>query len=223
MTDSEFKTRILLDAALEGKSDDFRRKVLDLVAKVDIRQNDPLFLVLIATGRLEVLLEEAPQDLEHLFAGWTQRMERTFDLAGSAILENQKLAIAKAAGDLIRTAERQEARRFFGSLMPAVLVLLSLLGLGIGMGATIPPYLQGGYVKETKLTADEVDALRWAKSSEGKFARNLMRWNSEYLDNLECVKDVKRLNVVLQLGSKPATDGFCTLWVKPPKERHFKD
>ncbi|WP_422614752.1 DUF6753 family protein [Microcoleus asticus] len=38
-----------------------------------------------------------------------------------------------------------------------------------------------------------------------KLARNLMKWNSDSLTNLECKKDVRRLGVTLEVAGKPAT------------------
>ncbi|WP_330220774.1 DUF6753 family protein [[Phormidium ambiguum] IAM M-71] len=60
-------------------------------------------------------------------------------------------------------------------------------------------------------------------SAEGKFARNLMRWNSDSLTNLECKKDVLRLGVTLEVAGRPAISGFCTIWVEPVEKRMFKD
>ena len=73
------------------------------------------------------------------------------------------------------------------------------------------------------LTQEQAEALRWATSGEGKFARNLMKWNSDSLTNLECKKDVKRLGVTLEVAGRPATEGFCTIWVEPVEKRRFRD
>lgn len=215
------RTSSALDRALEGQSDSFKRKVLEIVQKSELPSDDPIFLMLIATGRLEVMLEEAPEALNRLFKNWNTEMTRAFELVDHALIERQKLAIANAAGDLIRTAEREEARRFFGSLMPAGAVLLSMLGLGFVMGVTVPPYLGGGYVQNMKITAAQAETLQWAESKEGKFAQNLMRWNRGYLDNRECEKDVKRLNVKLLLDGRPVKEGFCTIWIIPPEQRKY--
>lgn len=216
------KTQDLLDVVLEGKTEEFRRRVLDLVVKTGLEADDPIFLVLLATGRLEVLLEESPLALERLFKGWTSEIKRSLDLVEQVTLEQQKSAIAKAAGDLIRQAERKEGRRFFTSLIPAMAVLLSCVGIGVLLGITVPPWMGGGLTKERRLTVEEAEALRWAQSKEGKFARNLIKWNSGSLDNLDCTKDVLRLGVTLKIAGRPSTAGFCTIWVQPPEKRQFK-
>ncbi|MGB7891087.1 MAG: DUF6753 family protein [Microcoleus sp.] len=54
-----------------------------------------------------------------------------------------------------------------------------------------------------------------------KLARNLMKWNSDSLTNLECKKDVRRLGVTLEVAGRASTWGFCTIWVEPLKNRKF--
>ncbi|WP_371115604.1 DUF6753 family protein [Microcoleus sp.] len=46
---------------------------------------------------------------------------------------------------------------------------------------------QGGCApgEAVHLTQEQAEALRWATSTEGKFARNLMKWNSDSLTDLE--------------------------------------
>ncbi|MEB3181657.1 MAG: DUF6753 family protein [Nostocaceae cyanobacterium] len=155
--------------------------------------NDPIFLLLISTGRLEVMLQETPEALERLFKAWTAEIRQNYDLVEHSLIERQKLAIAQAASDLILNAEQQEARRFWGSLVPAAGVLLAVWGIGFLAGVTVPPWLQGGYVGQVKLTVSQAAMLQWAQSEEGVFARNIMIWNNGYLNNRECEKDAKRL------------------------------
>lgn len=57
----------LLDQLLKGKSATFKAKVRDLVLRQGWDVNDPSFAILIATGKLEVLLEQFPAEFEGLF------------------------------------------------------------------------------------------------------------------------------------------------------------
>ncbi|MBW4629012.1 MAG: hypothetical protein KME49_26765 [Brasilonema octagenarum HA4186-MV1] len=211
----------LLAAALVGKSEEFKKRVWDYVGKSGLAPDDPLFLVLVATGRLEVLLEDAPDTLEQLFKNWSKEISRNLELVESATIERQKLAIARAVADLIKKAEQQEAQRLFTSIVPATGLVLAILGLGIILGMSIPPWLEGGLSEPQRLTINQLEALRWAESNEGEFARNLMKWNAGYLDNFECQKDAQSLKVTLTQGNRKASSGFCILWTVPPNERKF--
>jgi hypothetical protein len=66
----------LLEQALAGRSDGFRAKVLDLVVRYRWDVNDPNFLILLATGQMEVLLEVFPEQLEQRFEQIFQRIEQ---------------------------------------------------------------------------------------------------------------------------------------------------
>ncbi|MBP5974214.1 hypothetical protein HW132_16060 [Brasilonema sp. CT11] len=211
----------LLAAALVGKSEEFKKRVWDYVDKSGLTPDDPLFLVLVATGRLEVLLEDAPDTLEQLFKNWSKEISRNLELVESATIERQKLAIARAVADLIKKAEQQEAQRLFTSIVPATGLVIAILGLGIILGMSIPPWLEGGLSEPQRLTINQLEALRWAESNEGEFARNLMKLNAGYLDNFECQKDAQSLKVTLTQGNRKASSGFCILWTVPPNERKF--
>ena len=54
----------LLTEALKGKSEDFKKRVLHFARSCGLSQDDPLFLIMIATGQLEVMLEHAPEPLQ---------------------------------------------------------------------------------------------------------------------------------------------------------------
>nr|WP_293196094.1 MULTISPECIES: DUF6753 family protein [unclassified Microcoleus] len=99
------------------------------------------------------------------------------------------------------------------------------LSAGAVMGWMDLLWSQGGFApgEPVHLTQEQADALRWATSAEGKFARNLIRWNSDSLSSLECKNDVRRLGVTLEVRGCPANSGFCTIWVEPVEKRRFKD
>ncbi len=111
------------------------------------------------------------------------------------------------------------------SLVVAADILLTTLGIGALMGWMGLLWSQGGFApgQAVHLTQEQAEALRWATSAEGKFARNLMKWNSDSLTNLECKKDILRLDVTLEVAGKPAIEGFCMIWVESVKKRKFKN
>ncbi len=210
-------TSSLLEKLLEGRSEEFKRKVFQLVAQTGYSEGDPLFVILLATGTLQTLLNEKPVEIDEMFNRWFNSITKSMDLVEKEIVERQKEAIAKAAGDLIRKAERIEASRFFTSILPGAMAVGVVLVVGFVAGITVPPVLKGGYVAGEKLTADEVETLRWANSDEGKYARQLMSWNADYLK--VCNQDVDSLPVKLKMGQREAKKGFCLLWIKPPNQR----
>ena len=217
----------LLAEALKGKSEDFKRRVLDFTFRSGLSQDDPLFLVLVATGQLEVMLEDAPQVLQILFKTWNKDLASNLEKVEQVAVERQKVAINRAANALIHESLLREGRSIIYSVFPATIVFFLIFGVGFIAGISIPPWIDGvlggGYtkVRSNLLTWKEVEAMNWAVSSEGKFAFDLINWNRGYLENGECIKDAQKLGVVLSQYNRKAKSGFCTIWVTPPDKRKF--
>lgn len=133
--------------------------------------------------------------------------------------------IAEAVNSLVRQTELTRWRTSALALIPAAGILLVALGIGGLMGWMGLLWSQGRFApgEPIHLTQEQAEALHSATSTEGKFARNLMKWNSDSLTDLECKKDVRRLRVTLEVAGRPATEGFCTIWVEPSERRKFKD
>ncbi|MFB2895134.1 DUF6753 family protein [Aerosakkonemataceae cyanobacterium BLCC-F50] len=220
-------TKSLLDIALEGQSEEYKRKVLELAFKGKIEPTDPIFLILLATGRLEMLIRESPKpkDFELVCDRFLAQINKTLTTYERVAIEKQEEQIAKAINSLMRQTKLTKVVTSVRSLVVAAGVLLTTLGVGALMGWMGLLWSQGGFApgEAVRLTQEQAEALRWASSAEGKFARNLMRWNSDSLTNLECKKDVKRLGVTLEVAGRPATEGFCTVWVESPKQRRYKN
>ncbi|BAY84724.1 hypothetical protein NIES267_42200 [Calothrix parasitica NIES-267] len=215
----------LLAEALKGKSEDFKQRVVDFAFRSGLSKDDPLFLVLVATGQLEVMLEDAPQTLQLLFETWNQDLAKNLEIVEQVAVQRQKVAINRAAQALIHESLVREGRNIINSIYPAAIVFFLIFGSGFIGGVTIPPWIVGmlgkGYtlVKSDSLTWEEAEAMKWAMSSEGRFARNLINWNRDYLDNKECIKDAQKLGLTLSQYNRKARSGFCTIWVVPPSKR----
>ena len=159
---SKTESSELLAEALEGKSEEFKKRVLDFAMSYGLSQDDPLFLVLIATGQLEVMLEDAPKTLRLLFKTWNRDLANNLEIVEKVAVERQKVAINRAAHALIRKAQFTESRKLLTSVIPAGLLLFFTLGIGTIMGILMPPWiagtLSGGYtrVQANTLTWDEL-------------------------------------------------------------------
>ena len=217
----------LLAEALKGKSEDFKQRVVDFAFRSGLSKDDPLFLVLVATGQLEAMLQDAPETLKVLFKTWNQDLANNLEKVEQVAVQRQKVAINRAAQALIHESLVREGRNIINSIYPAAIVFFLIFGAGFIGGVTIPPWIVGmlgkGYslVKSNNLTWDELNAMRWAMSSEGKFAKDLINWNRGYLENGECLKDAQKLGVTLSQYNRKARSGFCTIWVVPTDKRKF--
>ena len=65
----------LLDQLLVGRSAEFKARVYELVVRYQWDVNDPSFAILVATGQMELLLAEFPEQFEDLFESLLLRLQ----------------------------------------------------------------------------------------------------------------------------------------------------
>jgi hypothetical protein len=209
------KTENFLNRLLEGKDADFQRRVLAITVEHGLSTNDPLFLMMLATGQLQVLLEDKPNELDNLFKRWSESIYDQLEKAKRTATSGQEIEIRKMVDRLIKHSESKERSRL-RVIIPALGILIAAIGFGVLAGLAVPIWLAGGYapVQPRKLTVAEVETLQWSKSSEGKLARHIITWNSESLTNLNCTK-VNAQRIIAAKEKRGAGD-YCLLRVKAP-------
>ncbi|MBK1990118.1 hypothetical protein A0J48_021750 [Sphaerospermopsis aphanizomenoides BCCUSP55] len=194
-----------LDTTLAGQSDHFKQKVLDVVRRSGINPKDPLFLVLSSLGKFEVLMEDIPGKLNTVVEGWTTEIDDKLDKASSVAIVQQKSAIAKAVSTLLNTAEQKKSRSVFNPLIATGLVLSGLFGVVMLTGNIIYLWRARGLTEPVRLTLEEQEILNWAKSKDGEFARQIMKWND--------------FDLSVCRAKKAQLKGRCMIWVVNNNER----
>jgi hypothetical protein len=212
-------TKSLMAEVLEDKDVAFRVKVLNLVVKHGLSGNDPLFLILIAIGALQVMLEEAPAAIALSLEEIRAQQEK---LATEAVARTQSL-VAQSVRELIGKTEALQLRRPWKILIPGMALFAVVFCLGLASGIAASVALQTlASSGQRLLSLEEASLLNWAKSTEGQYAKTLYEWNSDYLASGRCQPEMKALGVRLSQGNSTAISGFCTLWVVPPQQRQYQ-
>lgn len=211
------KNENFLARVLDGKDADFQKRVLAIAVEHGLKTSDPLFLVMLATGQLQVLLEDKPSELNNLFERWSEAICDRLETAKHTAIKGQEIEISRAVERLIAKAESKERSRL-RVMLPAAGLLLAAMGLGVLGGMAVPVWWQGGYApgEPRQLTVTELEMLSWAKSFEGRLARNILKWNSESLTNLNCTRNAAQRSVVQKERGKRALSQYCLLRVKAP-------
>jgi hypothetical protein len=194
-----------LDTTLAGQSDHFKQKVLDVVRRSGINPKDPLFLVLSSLGKFEVLMEDIPGKLNTVVEGWTTEIDDKLDKASSVAIVQQKSAIAKAASTLLSKTEQKKARSVFSPLIATTLVLSGVFGVVMLAGNIFFIWKGRGLTEPVQLTGEEQETLNWAKSKDGEFARQIMKWND--------------FDLSVCRAKKAQLKGRCMIWVVNNDER----
>ncbi len=209
------------DIIFEGKPESVKARVLEIAYQSGIEPEDPLFVLLAATGSLEVLLDESPKAIKELFETKLQALHEEF-LAVAEALKNyeesmmavQRRAFVKSVEDALKQIEKQKSRQFWATLSDnwlfvvvggaAVLGCLLLGGWG-GFQLASPPELDPTGPRQ--LSLEEAKALDWALSTEGREAKKLWEWNRGAI--AVCKANSKELK------------GRCAIWIKPPTKSSF--
>jgi hypothetical protein len=233
--DYQNRSQSLLKMALSDQDDRFKAKVYDLVLEYGIEPDDPLFLVLLSTGRLEVLMEEKPQELSALFDQWENRIHDQLDDYKQGLetyertaVKAQEKAIAQSVTQLIQGTVMD---KFIHSFTLASVSIAAVLGLSaLSLGGWAGYQLHAAHTKAIKyapgqprqLTQAEAEALEWATSNEGSKAKDLLEWNKDLLYNNACEAQTKQLGLTLTLEGQKAKQGACVLWVRPIEQRQLE-
>ncbi|MBD2568715.1 DUF6753 family protein [Anabaena lutea] len=194
-----------LDTTLAGQSDHFKQKVLEVVRRSGINPKDPLFLVLSSLGKFEVLMEDIPGKLNTVVEGWTTEIDDKLDKASSVAIVQQKSAIAKAASTLLSKTEQKKSRSVFSPLIATALVLSGVFGVVMLAGNIFFIWKGRELTEPVRLTGEEQETLNWAKSKDGEFARQIMKWND--------------FDLSVCRAKKAQLKGRCMIWVVNNDER----
>ncbi|AFY71974.1 hypothetical protein Pse7367_3748 (plasmid) [Thalassoporum mexicanum PCC 7367] len=65
-----------LDQALAGQEAEVKARVLEIILKYKIDPENEFFVIFVALGQLQVLVEDSPQEWQHLFQSFQQELEQ---------------------------------------------------------------------------------------------------------------------------------------------------
>jgi hypothetical protein len=150
-------------------------------------------------------MEDIPGKLNTVVEGWTTEIDDKLDKASSVAIVQQKSAIAKAVSTLLNTAEQKKSRSVFNPLIATGLVLSGVFGIVMLTGNIIFLWRGRGLTEPVRLTVEEQEILNWAKSKDGEFARQIMKWND--------------FDLSVCRAKKAQLKGRCMVWVVNNEER----
>lgn len=219
-------TEALLDKILrQHDSPRIRENILEIVNATGVRENDPVFLLLVGTGKLQGLLETGPEQIKQTFEYAHQQIIgklEDYEQAARRGVENQ---VAQMANQAIAKAGKSKAQITAQALIGGGIAALLLIAIGAAMGfawfKTTTRLAPGGPVQ---LTLKQAEALEWAISKEGLYARQIVTWNEDLLGG-ECQAQIQQFidqeGLTIQYGARKARRGLCLLWIVSPEKREY--
>ncbi|MDM9384564.1 hypothetical protein QUB80_28250 [Chlorogloeopsis sp. ULAP01] len=162
-----------------------------LIAKSGMKPSDPLFKLYAQMGTTQYAIMQLPGKLDTVIAGWTLEVDKTLKDAAEVAIVQQRSAIAKAAQELIRKQNASSSLATgLGSLdvsnfklAQISLILGYVLALGVAIGAftfnmAIASQSSGKSPVTANLKPEDATLLEWAKSKEGRDARQIYKRNA---------------------------------------------
>jgi hypothetical protein len=210
-----------LNQLLETLDPQTKADVLAIVQASGFSEQDPLFSLLLATSTLQVLVLKAPNDIKQSYEychGQVLSQLGDYEKAAARGIEKQ---LSESVNQLIRKTNMKSQEPTLIAFGFMAVMTLSVFVVGFLSSSSWANGQQRLLRSEGKLTLPEQQALDWATSEEGIYAKDLMRWNDSLQDG-SCEMQVKGSRVTLTYGNSIAESGFCLTWVKPPNERKFK-
>jgi hypothetical protein len=158
-----------IDILLEGKSNEFKGRVLAFIRKYKIDANDPTFMLLVAIGGLDVALVDLPQAIERGQKGMSEEIKRVEGEFGklwrTAIAalkaEIEEVKAVHQERDLKSTTKERELDRKIAVIQAAILAVDSNIKALEGI--------------ESRIKADYASLLRGLTAYKQELATGLDR------------------------------------------------
>lgn len=160
--------------------------------------------------------------LRNSFANISNTFDQYFNDFVSKIESNNPRSVEQNKNKLNSKAETNDKYISKKTLYRSLLINLSILITGITVGGLYFS-AQNQLFKSWRQQIDYQDQqlLAWAKSNDGKLAKNIIDWNEDLPDK-SCENKVKDLGISFQIGSLKMTSGFCVLFVEPVSQRSYR-
>lgn len=228
----------LMDEVLMHQPKETQRDVRKLVEMSGMDQEDPYFLILLSCRIIQILLQNAPGDLEKSVDQSRLEIVKTFDSYIEKLRDSQDeifrqhsqtaldQSIAKVNNAIAKTLEDNNIEIKKGKFTPRVwggIISSAAAAIALSVGFVGGWSFDKAVLAKTNtvnLSPEQEVLLKWAESKEGKFSKKILEWNEDLIGQ-ECQKKVSDLNVTIKLGTAEATSGYCWVWTEPPGKRNF--
>lgn len=215
----------LLEEIVNKQGEPEAKAVIRALAQATgLSENDPLFLLLIGLSPIGITLEKSPNIIKQTFLQCHNQLKRELQDYEKMATQSIEYEVSKSVSALLAKTEVTKAQITLGSFLSAGLIALCLVASGLLGGFGI---FQKQVAKQrldpsgaVQLTLEEANAMDWAMSPDGQYAKTLLSWNEDLLAG-QCQQQVSELGVTIRVGTRKAKSGFCLVWTEPPEQRKY--
>ncbi len=154
-----------------------------------------------------------------------QTLTKNLETAEAVSINLTQTKIASSVSRLVAHAAHEKAVHDWKAMSRlGIYILIPMVFTALG-GWFARSYFDYRY-SNSGLSNQDTALLHWAKSDEGKLAKNLVEWNSQGLVKKNgisktriCEEEAAKLDITLKLEGKSVDRGWCVLWTIPPEKR----
>ena len=215
----------LLEEIVNKQGEPEAKAVIRALAQATgLSENDPLFLLLIGLSPIGITLEKSPNIIKQTFLQCHNQLKRELQDYEKMATQSIEYEVSKSVRTLLDKTKVAKAQVTTGSFLSAGFIALGLVVAGLLGGFGIS---QKQIAKQrldpsgaVQLTLEEANAMDWAMSPDGQYAKTLLSWNEDLLAG-QCQQQVSELGVTIRVGTRRAKSGFCLVWTEPPEQREY--
>mgnify|MGYP001793398200 CR=1 FL=1 len=215
----------LLEEIVNKQGEPEAKAVIRALAQATgLSENDPLFLLLIGLSPIGITLEKSPNIIKQTFLQCHNQLKRELQDYEKMATQSIEYEVSKSVRTLLDKTKVAKAQVTTRSFLSAGFIALGLVvagllgGFGISQKQVAKQRLDpSGAVQ---LTLEEANAMAWAMSPAGQYAKTLLSWNEDLLAG-QCQQQVNELEVTIRVGTRKAESGFCLVWTEPPEKRKY--
>lgn len=192
------------------------QRIKELSEEIGFDPDDPMFQIMNILGNFEEIMVQFPAQMEGLLEAGALMMDKKLSDATRAAEVMQHAVITTAVKESLKEEihrlkprvslpiEAPQIGKFKLGLWSIVGILGGMLAVGSILGSVTTQNVIANYVEDptTGITANDLKLLRWAKSSEGNLARQIL------IDNMTTI-NICRTEDRLQ--------GHCLVKIKKSK------
>jgi transposase-like protein len=182
----------IVDEVLSEFSPEEKEKITQLILQSGINPRDPLIVTMATLAKIDSRIDRIPESLGTMVSTWTETIDTRLSQIFRSAVAQQKKALLETVKELLN----KSSPTHFASLpMLYSLYLVAILGGVLALGTVIGTFISANtivkFVTPSNLSYQDKVLLQWARSADGKQAKELQKINADAISF--CKKQVKEL------------------------------
>lgn len=182
---------------IQGYSESEKTRIQELTVHHGISPEDPMFQIMVTLGRYEETMIEIPARMEAMVEAWAVLIDRKLEKTSKTTQSMHYAVVSESVREVLREelvnletkkSPLKNLQQRNWSIWGMSAIAGAMLAAGALLGSMTTWNIVVKHVGAASIvTNDDLQLLEWAKSEDGKFARQLIKDNQSTI--LACQKE----------------------------------